>query len=55
MLKEKTESERVIRCLNNCQESLDFTALDKMPSGTVSTRVTLVDCAIRDVVWVELA
>lgn len=34
VLKGKTESERVIRCLNNCQENLDFSALSAMHSGT---------------------
>ncbi|XP_061162635.1 calsyntenin-1-like [Saccostrea echinata] len=34
ILKGKTESERVIRCLNNCQENLDFSALSAMHSGT---------------------
>ncbi|KAL4221800.1 hypothetical protein ACF0H5_020054 [Mactra antiquata] len=34
LLKDRTESERVIQCLNNCQENLDFTELDDMPSGT---------------------
>jgi len=36
LLKDRTESDRVIQCLNNCQESLDFTGLENMPSGTVS-------------------
>ncbi|KAK3087668.1 hypothetical protein FSP39_008933 [Pinctada imbricata] len=34
MLKGKSESESVIHCLNNCQESLEFNALDNMKSGT---------------------
>ncbi|XP_052820874.1 calsyntenin-1-like [Mya arenaria] len=34
LLKDRTESERVIQCLNNCQENLDFTDLEDMPSGT---------------------
>lgn len=34
ILKDKTESDRVIQCLNNCQENLDFTELKDMPSGT---------------------
>ena len=36
LLKDKTESDRVIKCLNNCQENLDFHALSEMHSGTVS-------------------
>ena len=35
LLKDKTESERVIQCLNNCQENLDFKDLSDMPSETV--------------------
>ncbi|XP_060573318.1 calsyntenin-1-like [Ruditapes philippinarum] len=34
ILKDRTESERVIQCLNSCQESLDFTELKDMPSGS---------------------
>ncbi|KAL5015471.1 hypothetical protein ScPMuIL_009741 [Solemya velum] len=34
MLKDKTESDRVIKCLNNCKENLDFHALNEMTSGT---------------------
>lgn len=34
LLKDKTESDRVIKCLNNCQENLDFHALSEMHSGT---------------------
>lgn len=41
VLKGKTESERVIRCLNNCQENLDFSALSAMHSGTVSCSLWL--------------
>lgn len=41
LLKDKTESERVIQCLNNCQENLDFTELEDMPSGTVSILIFL--------------
>lgn len=39
ILKDKTESERVIQCLNTCQENLDFTELKDMPSGSVSILV----------------
>lgn len=35
MLKGKTESERVIKCLHNCKENLDFHALSDMSAGTV--------------------
>jgi hypothetical protein len=28
ILKNKTESDSVIQCLNNCQEKLDFDAID---------------------------
>uniref|UniRef100_A0A0L8HL00 Calsyntenin C-terminal domain-containing protein n=1 Tax=Octopus bimaculoides TaxID=37653 RepID=A0A0L8HL00_OCTBM len=34
VLRDKTESERVIKCLVNCKEYLDFHALNKMESGT---------------------
>ncbi|XP_059160470.1 calsyntenin-1-like isoform X2 [Physella acuta] len=34
VLKGKTESERVIKCLNNCKENLDFHAVGDMSSGT---------------------
>lgn len=34
VLKGKTESERVIKCLNNCKENLDFHAVSDMSSGT---------------------
>lgn len=34
ILKGKTESEQVIRCLNNCKENLDFHAISDMSSGT---------------------
>ncbi|KAK3592451.1 hypothetical protein CHS0354_001571 [Potamilus streckersoni] len=34
ILKGKMESSRVIKCLNSCQENLDFNALQKMSSGT---------------------
>ncbi|KAH9514163.1 Calsyntenin-1 [Bulinus truncatus] len=34
VLKGKTESERVIKCLNNCKENLDFHAISDMSSGT---------------------
>ena len=37
ILKGKTESHRVIKCLNNCKEKLDFQAVDKMDTGMVST------------------
>lgn len=36
LLKGKTESERVIKCLHNCKENLDFHALADMSAGTVS-------------------
>lgn len=36
VLRDKTESDRVIKCLVNCKEYLDFHALNKMESGTVS-------------------
>ncbi|CAG2212955.1 CLSTN1 [Mytilus edulis] len=35
ILKDKTESERVIRCLNDCKENLEFHALSEMESGTL--------------------
>ncbi|XP_076451662.1 calsyntenin-1-like [Babylonia areolata] len=35
MLKGKTESERVIKCLHNCKENLDFRGLSDMSAGTV--------------------
>ena len=35
ILKNQTESDRVIQCLNNCQEKLDFTAIDEMETGMV--------------------
>ncbi|KAK7094297.1 calsyntenin-1-like [Littorina saxatilis] len=35
MLKGKTESERVIKCLHNCKENLDFRGLADMSAGTV--------------------
>lgn len=35
LLKGKTESERVIKCLHNCKENLDFHALSDMSAGTV--------------------
>ncbi|XP_005090315.1 calsyntenin-1 [Aplysia californica] len=34
VLKGKTESDRVIKCLNNCKENLDFHAVNDMSSGT---------------------
>lgn len=34
LLKDKTESERVIQCLNNCQENLELVNLGEMASGT---------------------
>lgn len=34
ILKDKTESERVIKCLNDCKENLEFHALSQMESGT---------------------
>ncbi|CAG5135956.1 unnamed protein product, partial [Candidula unifasciata] len=34
VLKGKTESERIIKCLNNCKENLDFHAISDMSSGT---------------------
>jgi hypothetical protein len=33
ILRGKTESDRVIRCLNNCKEKLDFHAMDEMDTG----------------------
>jgi len=33
ILKGKTESDRVIRCLNDCKEKLDFHAMSEMESG----------------------
>lgn len=35
MLQGKTESDRVIRCLNDCQEKLDFHAMNEMETGMV--------------------
>ena len=35
ILKGKTESERVIKCLNNCKENLEFHAMDQMQTGMV--------------------
>lgn len=37
ILKDKTESDRVIKCLNNCKEYLDFHAVSEMHSGTSVT------------------
>ncbi|ESO95730.1 hypothetical protein LOTGIDRAFT_116621 [Lottia gigantea] len=34
VLKDKREDDRVIRCLNNCKESLDFHALGEMKTGS---------------------
>ena len=39
MLKGKTESERVIKCLHNCKENLDFRVLSDMSAGTVSALI----------------
>ena len=36
LLKDKTESDLVIQCLNLCQENLDFHGQNEMHSGTVS-------------------
>jgi hypothetical protein len=36
ILKNRTESDGVISCLNNCQEKLDFTAIDTMDETSVS-------------------
>ena len=36
MLKDKTESDRVIHCLNSCKENLDFHGTNAMTSGSVS-------------------
>ncbi|CAH1775011.1 unnamed protein product [Owenia fusiformis] len=33
ILRGKTESDSVIKCLNNCQEKLDFHAMDEMDTG----------------------
>jgi len=33
ILKDKTESDRVIRCLNDCKEKLDFHAMSEMETG----------------------
>jgi calsyntenin 1 len=40
LLKNKTESDSVIRCLNNCQEKLDFTAIDTN-DNTVSIKFVM--------------
>lgn len=37
VLKGKTESDRVIQCLNNCKEKLDFHAMSEMETGMVGT------------------
>ncbi|XP_067658784.1 calsyntenin-1-like [Haliotis asinina] len=55
-LKDKTESDRVIKCLNNCKENLDFHALNDMQSGTsVSFNSEMTEFSIsgRDVTEVE--
>ncbi len=36
ILRGKTESDRVIRCLNDCKEKLDFHAMSEMETGMVS-------------------
>jgi len=36
LLKNRTESDQVIQCLTNCQERLDFAAVDQMETGMVS-------------------
>lgn len=41
ILKDKTESDRVIKCLNNCKEYLDFHAVSEMHSGTVSSLINV--------------
>ena len=35
ILRGKTESERVIQCLNNCKENLEFHAMAEMQTGMV--------------------
>ena len=35
VLKDATESDRVIRCLNDCKEKLDFHAMSEMETGMV--------------------
>jgi len=39
LLSNKTEDDRVIRCLNQCQEKLDFTPVDTM-DDTVNLLLT---------------
>eukprot|EP00106_Octopus_bimaculoides_P004334 XP_014771776.1 PREDICTED: calsyntenin-1-like [Octopus bimaculoides] len=66
VLRDKTESERVIKCLVNCKEYLDFHALNKMESGTsvsfnsemtefsiMGKNVTEVESLIREVSYVN--
>ena len=36
ILRGKTESDRVIRCLNDCKEKLDFHAMSEMETGMVN-------------------
>lgn len=66
MLKDKTESERVIKCLHNCKENLDFHGLSDMSAGTVvsfngdmteftvtGSQVTEVENIVRQVTYVN--
>lgn len=39
ILPDKSESSRVIQCLNNCGEKLDFHAMSEMDAGMVSDLV----------------
>ena len=40
IMKNSTESERVIKCLTSCKERLDFTAMDDMENGMVTYSLT---------------
>jgi len=66
LLKSRTESERVIQCLNNCQENLDFQAISEMPSDTavsfskdmtefsiVGKKAADIEKVVRDVAYVN--
>lgn len=47
ILKDKTESDRVIKCLNNCKEKLDFHAMNEMETGMqVSLNSEMTDITI---------
>ncbi|KAK6175300.1 hypothetical protein SNE40_013791 [Patella caerulea] len=56
VLKAKRESDRVIRCLNNCKESLDFHAVGEMQTGSsvsFNNEMTEFNISGKDVAEVE--